>query len=121
MAFDASTLLDLTLRAAGIPIVGVRPDPTMVGAWVIDFDPSATSAQRAQGANLAVTFNPADQTPGVNAAAAVMGGTPMAKAILATLLDQQLGRPLTTADAPALRALFTKTIGYYRFIVNNGL
>lgn len=122
MTIDPATLLDLYLRAAGIPILGVSI-PTLAdrSTWIITFDPSATPTQRTQAASLVQTFDPTDQTPATNAAASGAVAVPVVKALLATLLDQKLGRTLTTADGPALQALFTKTVGYYKFIVNNGL
>jgi leucyl aminopeptidase (aminopeptidase T) len=60
---QTAALVDQALRAAGVPIVsvviGVDGDRA---TWTITFDPSATSAQRAQAATLLATV-------GVDAAA----------------------------------------------------
>jgi hypothetical protein len=50
---ELTAYLDQQLRAAGIPIVGVRilagPDRT---GWIVEYLPSATPAQKATAANL---------------------------------------------------------------------
>lgn len=52
MAAEAQ-LVVLALRAAGIPVVSVAiGDPADRATWRIDFDPSATPAQRTQGASI---------------------------------------------------------------------
>src|SRR5262245_57228658 len=42
----------MQIRAKGIPIVGVSGPP-----WVVTYDPSATQAQRDQGAAIAAAFD----------------------------------------------------------------
>lgn len=50
---DVAAYLDQQLRAAGIPIVGVKvlagPDRT---GWIVEYLPAATPAQKATAANL---------------------------------------------------------------------
>jgi hypothetical protein len=50
---DLTAYLDQQLRAAGIPIVGVKvlagPDRT---GWIVEYLPAATPAQKATAANL---------------------------------------------------------------------
>ena len=51
-----STLVDQALRAAGIPIAGVAtPNLSDRATWRVDFDPSATPAQRTQAATILQT------------------------------------------------------------------
>jgi hypothetical protein len=51
MITPAAAVLDQKLRAAGIPIVGVRGDLS------IDYDVAATPAQKTQGGNIAAAFD----------------------------------------------------------------
>ena len=121
---NVAQLLDATLRAQGIPIIGVRIGVEADRAtWVVQYDPSATDAQKAFGETIRATFDanaPAVQSAQLDrdADAALMTA---AKAFCAVLVDSELGRALTAADAPTVRAKFTKFKTYYKFIVNNGL
>ena len=52
MYVTAASYLDMQLRAQGIPILGVSGPP-----WTVQYDPSATQAQRDQGDALAASFD----------------------------------------------------------------
>src|SRR5262252_996367 len=52
MYVTAASYLDMQLRAQGIPILGVSGPP-----WTVQYDPSATQAQRDQGDALAAAFD----------------------------------------------------------------
>jgi hypothetical protein len=120
---DIASLLDATLRAAGIPIIGVSigvvADRT---TWQVQYADTATDPQKAQGESIRATFD-------VNAPAVTSAqldrdadtALASAKATCALVLDSELGRALTAADGPAVRAKFAKYRTYYKFIVNNGL
>lgn len=56
---DVAQLLELSLRAAGVPILGVRiGDITDRRTWSVRVDPSATPEQRATGIALVQQFDP---------------------------------------------------------------
>lgn len=116
--------LDAALRAAGVPIVNVSVGtPADRTTWKVVYDPSATAQQRIDGAALVASFDPTAPSVLANQldkeAMAAMAN--VVKALLAEMLETKLGRVLTVADIPALQAMFTRTITYYKFIVNNGL
>lgn len=77
-----------TLRAAGIPIVGVSMGNTADReTWTVFYDPTATAQQRAQGDSIRATFDPND--PAVIAAdleAAAVVDVDTNKAIQATVM-----------------------------------
>src|ERR1051326_6893955 len=111
-----AALLDATLKAQGIPILGVSiGTDSDRNTWVVQYDPSATPQQQQTGESIRSTFSPTD--PSVVAAdldrQANAAAVTMVKALCALVLDQKLGRSLTTADIPAVQALFSKAIGYY--------
>lgn len=70
-----ATYLDQTLRAAGIPIVGVSVrDPLDRATWIVTFQPQATDEQRAQAAQIVAgqvitpaTLSDADASEQMNA------------------------------------------------------
>jgi hypothetical protein len=120
---DIASLLDQTLRAAGVPIVGVSIGVVNDRAtWVVQYADTATAAQQTQGESIRATFDAT--APAVTSAQLdrdADSALASAKATCALVLDTELGRALTAADAPAVRAKFTKYRTYYKFIVNNGL
>lgn len=119
-----ATQLDLTLRAAGIPIVGVAiGNPADRTTWLVLYDGAASDAQKAQGESIRAAFDPtatavvtADLDRDANAAL-----SKALKAVLCEVLETKLARTLTAGDASTLQAMFQKTVAYYKFIVNNGL
>lgn len=122
---DVATLLDQTLRAAGVPIVGVSIGVVNDRAtWRVQYDPSANDAQQAQGESIRATFDataPAVTSAQLDRDAASAIGAKVIEALCALMLDVKLNRRLTAADAPTVRAMFDQAQTYYKFIVNNGL
>lgn len=120
---DTAALLDLTLRAAGIPIIGVSIGIVNDRAtWLVQYADTATDPQKAQGESIRATFDV--NAPAVTAAQLDRDADTAlasAKATCALMVDSELGRALTAADGPAVRAKFTKYRTYFKFIVNNGL
>src|SRR4051812_46812088 len=96
---DIAALLDQTLRAAGVPIIGVS-----IGVindrstWQVQYTDAATDPQKAQGESIRATFD--STAPAVTAAqldrdAASAIGMTGAKALCALMLDVKLNRRLT--------------------------
>lgn len=122
---DVAALLDATLRAQGVPIIGVSlgviADRT---TWIVQYADTVTGAQQATGENIRATFDanaPAVVAAQLDRDAQSVQAMPMAKALCALILDQKLNRRLTQADIPAVQALFPLAVTYYKFIINNGL
>lgn len=122
---NVACLLDQTLRAQSIPIVGVSiGDPSDRTTWRIGYDVSATPVQKQAGEALKASFDPT--APSVQTAAtatdaqAAVNAT-IAKALCALMLDAKLNRRLTVADVPTVQAMFAQAVTYYEFIVSNNL
>jgi hypothetical protein len=122
---DLAALLDQTLRAAGIPIVGVSIGVVNDRAtWQVQYDAAATDAQKTQGESIRATFDataPAVTSAQLDRDATNAAAETKIKADCALMLDVKLNRRLTAADAPTVQAMFDQWKTYYKFIVNNGL
>lgn len=107
---DVAGLLDQTLRAQGIPIVGVSiGSPTDRTTWAIQYDPVATDAQKAAGETLRQTFDPL--APSVVAAQLDAEATnniddKKIKAAVITGLWRRLGRQPTGPEIASERTLY---------------
>jgi hypothetical protein len=114
--------LTRALMRQAIPVIGVSigksDDRT---TWRIDYDPSATAAQRTAGETLKATFDPAVDPIFLDETAQNVMNTQVAKALCALMLQVKLNRALTTADIPAVQQMFADARAYYKFIVNNNL
>jgi hypothetical protein len=122
---DIASLLDQTLRAAGVPIIGVSIGVIADRAtWQVQYDPSASGAQQAQGESIRATFDvnaPAVVNAELDRQSIQAAAQTVQKANCALMLDVKLNRRLTAADAPTVLAMFDQWKVYYKFIVNNGL
>lgn len=90
---NVASIVDRTLRAAGIPILGVSiGDPAVRATWVIQFDPSATTPQRTSGATILTTVVVDASAQAVqdqlDAQAAVDALPIWAKALALAIIDQ---------------------------------
>jgi hypothetical protein len=112
---DIATVLDMTLRAQGIPIVGVSiGSPSVRSTWTIQYDPAATTQQRADGETTRLAFDPV--APSVVAAvldaeALASVDVKMIKAAVVCSLWGRLGRQPT---APEIAAERTRFINIYK-------
>lgn len=103
---DLAAYLDQQLRAAAIPIVSVKvSSPTDRSQWIVQFDPSATQAQKDQAATLVATVvwdgpTIADQDAQLQVDAKAI------KAAVITSLWGRLNRQPTAAEISAERSRF---------------
>lgn len=112
---DTVTLLDLTLRAQGIPIIGVSIGSAANRAtWVIQYDPAATAQHRIDGEALRLSFDPL--APSVVAAqldADAMSNVDV-KAIKAAVVCSLWGRLGRQPTGPEIAAERTRFIQIYK-------